>query len=309
MTSDFDDVPLLPQLFATMKSSPLVSVLVTVYNREGYLPACLESILASSWTDFEVVVVDDQSSDGSYGIAMKFAERDPRVRVYLNEENLGDYSNRNQAAGHAKGFYLKYVDADDLIYPHGLEVMVRAMQAFPDAALGLSWNQTDPPAPYPFVNSARESMRHHFLGKSPLGCGPTGAILRKEAFEKVGGFSGRQFVGDSELWLKLAELWPVVSVPPALVWWRRHDGQQMCLEQSKPEVLTHRYDLQMEALMETKHLSSAEKHGAAQRLQQHHARRILRLALRGRQPAAAWQLFSHASMSLAQLCRGLLPYA
>ena len=294
---------------SVLDKSPLVSVLVTVFNRKDFLVACLDSILASSWTDFEVVVVDDQSSDGSYGIAMNYAERDPRVRVFCNVENLGDYSNRNQAARHAKGSYLKYVDADDLIYPHGLEVMVRAMQTHCDAALGLSWNQIDPPEPYPLAVSARESIRHHFLEKSALGCGPTGAIILREAFEKVGGFSGRQFVGDSELWLKLAELWPVISLPPALVWWRRHEGQQMCLEQSKPEVLTHRYKLQTEALMETRHLSSAEKRSAAQRLQQHHARRILRLALRAGRPAAAWKLFCNSSMSITQLCRGFLPFA
>jgi cellulose synthase/poly-beta-1,6-N-acetylglucosamine synthase-like glycosyltransferase len=71
-----------------MTESPAVSVLVTVYNREAYLAAYLESILASSWEDFEVVVVDDGFADGSAAIAAEYASRDPRVRFYQNDRNL-----------------------------------------------------------------------------------------------------------------------------------------------------------------------------------------------------------------------------
>lgn len=287
---------------------PLVSVLVTVYNREAYLGDCLNSILASTWQDFEVVVVDDQSNDGSWEVAGAVAARDSRVRLIRNERNLGDYPNRNRASEQARGVYLKYVDADDLIYPHGLEVMVKAMQANPAAALGLSWNQIDPPVPYPFQTDAKEVIRRHYLGKSLLGCGPTGAIIRRDAFEELGGFSGRQFVGDSELWLKLAERWPVVVLPPALVWWRQHEGQQMQLELTRPQILTHRFHLQVQALRATVHLNACEKDGALSRMQQHHARRILAMAIRLRKPFAAWRLCRDSGLGVSSLVRGLFPY-
>ena len=90
-----------------------VSILVTVYNREAYLAECLDSILSSNESDFEVIIVDDASSDRSVEIAEQYASRDPRVVLHENEKNLGDYGNRNRAASLASGKYLKYLDADD----------------------------------------------------------------------------------------------------------------------------------------------------------------------------------------------------
>src|ERR1700683_2785622 len=97
-------------------TSPLVSVLITVYNRERYLAAAVDSVLAQTMQDFEVIIVDDLSTDRSVEIAQTYAARVPRIRFLRNERNLGDYPNRMQAAEQARGRYLKYVDSDDLIY-------------------------------------------------------------------------------------------------------------------------------------------------------------------------------------------------
>src|SRR5690606_2521559 len=100
-------------------STPLVSVLMTVYNREKYIAEAIKSVLASTYQNWELIIVDDQSMDNSVAIAQSFAQKDPRIQVHVNKENLGDYPNRNRAASYAKGKYLKYVDSDDLIYPYG----------------------------------------------------------------------------------------------------------------------------------------------------------------------------------------------
>ena len=117
---------------------PKVSVLTTVYNREKYITECIESVLASSFQDWEMIIVDDQSVDRSVEIAQSYAQQDERIKVYVNEVNLGDYPNRNKAASLATGKYLKYLDADDLIYPHGLEIMVKTMECYPQCTLGIS---------------------------------------------------------------------------------------------------------------------------------------------------------------------------
>ena len=83
--------------------NPTISVLVTVYNREAYLAETLRSILNSTFQDFEIVVVDDCSSDRSVDIARQFASKDNRIVVHVNKKNLGDYHNRNKAASLAKG--------------------------------------------------------------------------------------------------------------------------------------------------------------------------------------------------------------
>lgn len=285
---------------------PLVSVLITVYNREEYLAAAVESVLGQSFQEFELIIVDDCSIDRSVEIARRY-QPDPRVRVYVNEQNLGDYPNRNRAAELAKGQYLKYLDADDILYPHSLEFMISSMWATPAAALGVCWGVADPPRPYPFTSSPREVYLAHFLGRSVLGAGPSGAIIRHDAFSAVGGFSGRQFVGDSELWLKLAARWPVVSLPPALVWWRRHEGQQMALEQAHPEIRNVRYLCEQEVLQSTDLLNPFEKRMGTFRLRYQHTRRLISLALRERKPAVARRLWRNAGLGWKDLMMALRP--
>jgi len=161
-----------------MNKYPLVSVLITVYNREKYISAAIESVLNSTLIDFELIVVDDCSKDNSYLIAKEYGSIDSRVTVYQNEVNLGDYNNRNKAAGYAVGKYLKYVDADDLIYPHGLDVMVSAMESFPDSVLGTQSNLRQDDLPYPFSINPQESFLSHFLYGGTFLSGPTGVIIR-----------------------------------------------------------------------------------------------------------------------------------
>ena len=83
-------------------SRPLVTVLLTAYNRERYIVASIESVLAQSCGNFELVVVDDRSSDATLAIAREYERKDSRVRVHANERNLGDYGNRNFAASLAR---------------------------------------------------------------------------------------------------------------------------------------------------------------------------------------------------------------
>lgn len=99
-----------------MDKSPLVSVVVPVYNMESFLPETLDSILASVYPNFEVVVVDDGSKDASYRIACSYAEKDKRVRAYT-QPNGGACAARNHAVRLAKGEFILPVDADNLIEP------------------------------------------------------------------------------------------------------------------------------------------------------------------------------------------------
>src|SRR5687768_16483551 len=206
--------------------SPAVAVLVTVYNREKYLSACLDSILASSWDDFEVIVVDDASTDTSRAIAAAYAARDTRVRVFHNTTNLGDYPNRARAASLASAPLLKYLDSDDLIYPHGLETMMRAMNAFPDAALALGHSLPEDEEPYPWRLSSHAAWKKEFLGDGAMGSGPSGSIFRAPSFREAGGFRDWGVLNDTDLWYRMSARWPLVLLPPGLVWWRRHAGQE-----------------------------------------------------------------------------------
>src|ERR1041384_7268362 len=104
-----------------MNFNPLVSVLMTAYNREDYIAEAIESVLASTYTNFELIIVDDCSSDNTVAIAKEYKAKDKRIKVYVNEKNLGDYPNRNKAASYANGDFLMYVDSDDKILTDGIQ--------------------------------------------------------------------------------------------------------------------------------------------------------------------------------------------
>ena len=283
--------------------TPSVSVLMTAYNREKYIAEAIESVLAQTYTDFELIIVDDCSKDRTVEIARRYTT-DPRVRVYVNEKNLGDYPNRNRAAELALGRYLKYVDADDVIYPHGLEVMVRGMERWPEAAFGICQpdNRIDL-RPYPLQLSPAEAYRWHFLKGGLFGNAPLSAIIRAESFRAVGGFTGKRHVGDTEMWLLLGARFPVVILPPGLTWWRSHEEQEHRYAAKKIETVCARHHVALAAL-NPNHcpLSATERNEAVRRLTRGHARTILRTALNGH-AGDAWRVFRGSSLTIWDMAK------
>ncbi|HEY0783647.1 MAG TPA: glycosyltransferase family A protein, partial [Thermoanaerobaculia bacterium] len=138
-----------------MTRQPRISVLVTSYNREDTIADSIESVLASTFGDFEVLVTDNRSTDGTVAVAERIAKRDRRVRVVVNEANLGQFGNRNRAAELARAPFLKYHDSDDLMYPHCLAVMVPMLLSQPRAAFGLSCGNAWPGGPCPMLLTPR----------------------------------------------------------------------------------------------------------------------------------------------------------
>lgn len=207
--------------------SPLVSVLMTSYNREKYIASAIESVLASTYENFELIIVDDGSKDSTVEIAKKYAQKDSRVHVHINEKNLGDYPNRNKAASHAKGKYLKYVDADDLIYPWGLELLVNMMEKFPEAGWGLCSLAQDDQRIFPFQLSPAEAYTYHYDGPGLFYKAPLSSIIKRDVFFEAGEFGAIRMAGDFEMWNRLAQKYPVVLMPQGMVWYRKHSEQEM----------------------------------------------------------------------------------
>ena len=260
-----------------------VSILTTVYNREKYLEACIDSVLASTYQNWELIIVDDVSIDGSVAIAQRYEKKDARIKVYVNQANLGDYPNRNKAASYAKGKYIKFLDADDLIYPRGLEVMVHTMEQFPKAGLGISQKVAEDIKPYPFVMQPKETFTREFLQRGVLGLGPTGTIIRREAFEALGGFTGTRYIGDTELWYKIALTYSVVKMVDGLIFWRQHDDQQIVSEQKDTTIVGFRYLHQIKTLENPlMPLSPRDINTAKMKIDKRFARQLLQLVKQGR---------------------------
>lgn len=208
-------------------STPAVSVLMTAYNRAPYIDAAIESVLTQTFSDFELIVVDDGSRDDTVARAQSWAARDQRVRVVVNPRNLGDYANRNHAASLACGQYLKYHDSDDVMYPHCLQVMVWALEAAPEAAVALSRAAAWPGSAAPALVTPRMAYQREFFGSGMFMCGPGGALIRTDVFRELGGFEDVGAPSDYVFWLRLCARRPVVLAPADLFWYRVHDGQSL----------------------------------------------------------------------------------
>lgn len=117
-----------------MNESPLISVIVPVYKVEPYLPKCLDSILAQTFEDFELLLIDDGSPDRCGEICDEYAGRDERVRVF-HQENAGVCVARNVGLDAMRGSYMAFVDPDDYIYPNYLKCLYDALR--PEDGAGL----------------------------------------------------------------------------------------------------------------------------------------------------------------------------
>lgn len=106
---------------------PYVSIIVPVYNAEATLRRCVESVLSQEYTDFQLILADDGSTDGSGAICDAFASQDSRVKV-MHKANTGVSDTRNQAISIAQGRYLQFLDADDWITPNATKLLVRAAE-------------------------------------------------------------------------------------------------------------------------------------------------------------------------------------
>jgi glycosyltransferase involved in cell wall biosynthesis len=206
--------------------SPILSVLMTSYNRQSFIAEAIESVQQSSFQEWELIIVDDGSTDETVNIAKWYAAADHRISVYINKQNLGDYPNRNRAASYAKGKYLMYVDSDDKILTDGFSDCIAAMEAFPEAGIGMQLHENK--TSFPFYLPAEQALRRHFFEKSCLTIGPGGTILRRDFFEQIGKYP--ELYGpanDMYFNLKAVAAGGVLFLPFNFNFYRIHEGQEI----------------------------------------------------------------------------------
>lgn len=203
-----------------------LTVVITSFNREKYIGPAIESVLNSSFGDFELLVLDDASTDGTAEVARSVAAREKRIRLVVNQRNLGQFGNRNRAIQLVETPYLKYHDSDDLMYPYCIDTMMRLLRAAPEAGFALSSGWAWPGGPCPMLLTPRMSYQREFLGLGMFFCGPSGALFRTEVLRKLGGFPDRGVASDYCFWLKACAVTPVVLVPADLFWYRIHPSQE-----------------------------------------------------------------------------------
>ena len=292
-----------------MITEPLVSVLMTAYNSEKYISEAIESVLASTYQNWELIIVDDCSIDKTVEIAQNFAQKDKRIQVYINKKNLGDYPNRNKAASYAKGKFLKYLDSDDIIYPYTLNILVNAMEKYPEGSFAMSHTDNQQSNPFPFKISSQEAYEWHFLGRGLLNRGPSSVIVRKDLFNKVGGFLNKRHFCDTDMWYKLAAKYPIIIVQPGLVWLREHFNQEAQIENRNIDFVDIRYKNNINTLSKSDiPLSRMNINFALKKLKRNHARKLLSLFFKQKQYKNALYLLKKSELNIWQILCGFKRY-
>jgi len=198
--------------------NPTVSVLLPVYNGAAYLRESLESVLQQTYTDFELIVIDDGSRDDSAGIIQSI--HDSRIRFY-RQENRGLAATLNRAIELASGEYLARQDQDDVSFPQRFEKQVSHLAAHPQCALVGTWAEIIV-GTQKTARSHRHAADNHKLKFDLLFDNPfvhSSVMLRSSAVRAVGMYStdaARQPPEDYELWSRLARTWEVGNIPEIL---------------------------------------------------------------------------------------------
>lgn len=205
-------------------TTPTLSIIMPVYNAEAYLREALESILAQSFTDFELIIVEDGSTDNSRDVINSFT--DNRIRVLYNDGNQGIVYTRNRGIAAARGRYIAPFDADDIAHPEKFAKQIRFLEENPEYGLLGTWakliGQNGKPLREKWkVNAPPERIpsillfRNYFVQSS--------VVIRREAIPAGGYEKGFDAVEDYRMWTEIATKWKVWNYPEYLVKYRIHE--------------------------------------------------------------------------------------
>ena len=208
--------------------SPYVSIIIPTYNRARYLPSAIESVLAQTFTDFELIVVDDGSTDDTATAIRPFL-RDRRVR-YVYQDNQGRSAARNHGAALAQGDLLGFLDSDDRYLPTTLEAHLRAFDRSQDLGMSIGGYQYVDEGGHrlgerlPWMEGGELTLRDWLFNCYAT---PGSVCIRRSWFERAGGFDPKlEMAEDWDLFLRLARAGcPMAWVPEIVCEYRQHpDG-------------------------------------------------------------------------------------
>lgn len=211
-------------------SPPALSVAMSVYNGERFLELALDSILAQTFRDFELLALDDGSRDATPQILLGYASRDSRVRPIIRE-NRGLVASLNQLLAEARAPIVARMDADDICLPTRFERQFAFLAANPDyGVVGSHTDDIDEDGNrWPVIAPQHPSTHEQFLAAiaadMPLLCHPA-TMYRRDVVLGVGGYHPAfRHCEDLDLWLRLSNLTQLCSLPEPLLRYRRSAGQ------------------------------------------------------------------------------------
>lgn len=212
--------------------NPLISIVVPVYNTEKYIAETIDAVIAQTYPHWELILVDDGSTDGSAKIMQAYAEKEARIR-YVYKENGGQASARNKGIKEAKGEYISLLDADDLWLENKLSEQIAELESYsPDFLYGLGYyyypEREKQLEAYDWVSGQMTGETFFKVLYHSCAVNTNTVIVKKSLFDKVGYFDESQILRGTEdwdLWLRIAKVAnKIYGSPSRLVYYRIHEG-------------------------------------------------------------------------------------
>jgi glycosyltransferase involved in cell wall biosynthesis len=208
-----------------LSHKPLISVLMPVYNGELFLPDALESILNQSYSDFELILIDDGSTDNTYKILHKFTKEDERIKVFRNHSNLGLTRSLNSGLLECRGEFIARHDADDLSEPDRFACQVQFLNNHPDyGVIGTAVTRIrhqGSKIDHPNTISGDKRIRSYLERVNPFVHGSI--MMRKRVIDMVDGYRNCLcYSQDYDLWLRLSRITFLENLSDRLYKFRVH---------------------------------------------------------------------------------------
>ena len=217
---------------------PTIAVLLPVYNAEAFVDEAVRSILAQTFTDFELFIVDDGSTDGSLDIVRAHEARDPRITL-ISRPNTGIVGALNEMADRARSPFLARMDADDVSLPERFKTQLACFESTPRAVcvggrIDMIAESGDPlMSPTPAIGNA-SIQQDALAGRTPIS--HPSAMIRRRAFRAVGGYREDAYPAeDLDLFLRLGEVGELHNVPDTVLRYRMH-GNSVSVRLSERQI-------------------------------------------------------------------------
>ncbi len=220
-----------------------VSICIPVYNGSAYLDTCIESAIKQTYSDFEIIIVDDQSTDNSLSVIKKWQEKYDKIRLYINEKNQGLTGNWNTCMNHASGEWIKFLFQDDYLKEDCLEKMMQHSEQAPIISCDRTfifekeveeltkeqYNKLSSPTTefhldLPKFISAEEICRKVIQRNSSNFIGePPSVLFRKDLVNSIGKFDNDyKQICDLEYWIRISSQTGLFHIPETLAFFRVH---------------------------------------------------------------------------------------
>jgi len=205
---------------------PAVSVVMPLYNQEPYVEAAVRSILTQTFTDFELIIIDDGCTDDSLSIVQRLAESDVRMRIY-SQENQGRAVSRNRGVELARSDLIAMLDPDDIAIPNRLALQIDFMHKHPECVVlgaqfesicmeGVPLFEHNVPLDHP-------SIEARLLEDDGQAMPQSTSMLRRSFCKAAGGYDPQYAAGeDTDLFLRMALIGKLANLPQTLLQYRQH---------------------------------------------------------------------------------------